>query len=199
MDDKAASAAETLTITQTRDMSQAEAMMLTKTVNRAALAGFKRDPWYYPIMLPHCVALGVLVALAVVLGEAYRCCDPKLFWFAIIAVPVYFISALLFRHRFLGTLATANKALWLQGTRHAIDGAGYSVGRDGQRSSLPWQSIVGIERKAGLLLLRNSPVHVWAIAPEACEGQDSEAFCAELERRWQEQRMHDQTVGDRQG
>lgn len=184
MDEQAGSGSASRAITQTRDMTLAEALVLTKAVNKAVMAGFKRDRWYLPIMLSFGVALGALAAIAISLSAAFRCCDPRPFWVTVVALPAFVIGSFLYQHRLLASLAKANKLHWPAGTRHAIDETGYSAGHDGQQTLLPWRCIVGLERKAGLLLLRTSTVHFWAIAPEACEGQDAEGFCAEFERRW---------------
>lgn len=184
MDEQAGSGSASRAITQTRDMSQAEALVLTKAVNKAVMASFKRDPWYYPALLPRCIALGALLSVAIFLGQAYRCCDPRPYWITVVALPVFLGGTLLFYRRYLSHVARANRAGIPSGSRHAIDESGYTLSRDGQVSFIPWHRMLGIQRKAGLLLLRTSPVHFWAIAPEACEGQDAEGFCAEFERRW---------------
>ena len=169
---------------QSRDLTLAEAKTLTKEVTRRYVRGLRQDFWFRLAMTLYCGALGVVGGIALTLSYGARLFAPEVIWWTGIAVVAYFVGASAYRARYIRFIADANRSASPAGTRHAIDDRGYTIVHGGTVIFIPWSGIFDLEHLPALFLTATSRVQFWAITPAAFEGQDVDAFWAELERRW---------------
>jgi len=66
-----------------------------------------------------------------------------------------------------------------------IEADGIVSSGSGIISSIPWSAIHDIVVNKDWLVIHLSPIETMSVPKAACEGQDVEAFAAELTRRWQ--------------
>lgn len=171
-------------IVQSRDLTMAEGMALTRAVIRRYGRGLGWDFWYWVAIVGHFGGVFVLADLATKLSYWARCCDPSFVWWSNIAVASYIVGGFLYWVRYFRFIADANRSASPAGTRHVIDDRGYRIEQGDTVSIMPWAAILDVERLPTLLLTATSRVQFRAIIPAAFENQDAAGFSAELERRW---------------
>lgn len=173
-----------LEIVQSRDLTLAEAKAITRFASRYHLRSFQRDPWHWPLRLFLALAFGLLAADSLFFNELLRCSGRDYSFWIIAVMLLFFTASLSYRSRYLRFIALGNKTTTRAGTRHSLDGMGYTIARDSQATTLSWHGIAAVENNPALAMVATSPVHCWPIVKAAFERQDVDAFWAELERRW---------------
>ena len=173
-----------LEIVQSRDLTLAEAKTLTKFAARYHMRHVQRDPWHWPLRLFLALAFGLMAADSLFFNELLRCSGRDYSLWIIAIMLLFFTASLSYRSRYLRFIALSNKSTSRAGTRHNLDGMGYTIARDGHATVLSWRGIAAVESTPALAMVATSPVHCWPIVKAAFEGQDVDAFWAELERRW---------------
>jgi hypothetical protein len=171
-------------IVQSRDITLAEAKVLTRVITRKYMRNLKRDIWFRLALIAHCFGMAMLAVGALQLSYLYRCCSPTIFQLVVAATVLYIGGMIVYHLRYLRGIGLLNKSASPAGSRHLIDAQGYSIARGGQRTFIPWHAIVEIDPRPGLFLTATSAVHFWPITKAAFADQDVDGFCVKLQRRW---------------
>jgi hypothetical protein len=171
---------------QSRALTPAEAMRLTKAVTRGFMRGLKRDPWFWLATAMSVGGMGVVCGLAIALGYLWRRQSPELTYWTFGGVIAFYVGMKLYMRVNLRHYAQANGASMPAGSRHVLDDRGYTTWRGEQMFFLPWHSILSIEEADGLTVISTSPAHFWPIIPAAFDTAAAARFTAELRHRWQQ-------------
>lgn len=171
-------------IVQTRDMTLAEAKVLTRAMTQKYMRNLKRDIWYRAALIIHSAGMVVLLISALQLAYFYRCCSPSVFWFVTITTLLFIGGTAVYYMRYFRGIAKINRTASPAGSRHFIDAQGYTISLNEQRIFIPWHRIEEVDRKPDLFLTGTSEVHFWPITFAAFADQDVASFCTELEQRW---------------
>jgi hypothetical protein len=92
------------------------------------------------------------------------------------------------RIRAARAVAQLNQQKYRAGSRYMITDAGLSIDMQGMLTQLPWRCMPSVSNSPSHLYIYLNAAQVIAIIKAAFEGQDVDAFSAELMRRWQGQR-----------
>lgn len=191
-------------LVQMRDVTTPEAMRIYKAAAALQMPGLQRDHLVWLCYAGFLASWAVIVACALALSAAIKDAGTVVAPYAAHAVTMLFggltflsVAQMAYGRRVRTMAARGYAKFYAPGNRYQLRSEGIAGVMQGTHWTIPWQRIESVANDELLLIATVPPVQVLALPKDAFAGQDAAAFCAELERRWKEQRMHDQAVGDR--
>ncbi|MEZ5830835.1 MAG: hypothetical protein R3D05_06610 [Dongiaceae bacterium] len=173
-----------LELRQTRDLTKAEIRQLSRMSSVSVMRACSRDPLFWASL---CVIVvgGATVFKAIKRYMFLAWCAGVFFprWaeaVLLLALGSFLVMSVRMRNVAASSIGHLCKA----GTRYAIREDGLAIEMPDAASFLPWRGMKKLKWNDWSLSIQLTDIQSVVIPNGPFEGQDVEAFCAELERRW---------------